>query len=264
MTLSSAYLLIFHGSRDPRPQIAGQRLAYLIQQRLGLVVQDTPPLSLQKQQPNSLALLNKTASPLIATAVLELGETSLHQSITQFALQAQQVGIKQVKILPMFLLAGVHVKEDIPNEIAVAQKNIPEEINLELLPYLGSNNDLKEILAHKFAQFPTSARILLSHGSRRLGGNQPVKAMASSLNAAVAYWSVEPNLQAQVTALEAIGHQKIAILPYFLFNGGITEAIATQFQQLQSNYTHLQLLLGEPLGTTTELADLVAEKLNVC
>ncbi len=264
MTLSSAYLLVFHGSRDPRPQIAGERLAYLIQQRLESVIHHTPQLSVVKQQPNSLALLNKTTSPLITTAVLELGKIPLNQSITKFALQAKQAGLKQVKILPMFLLAGVHVKEDIPTEIALAKKNLPGEIALELLPYLGSNDDLTTILTKKFAQFPTSARILLSHGSRRLGGNQPVKAIASSLNAAVAYWSVAPTLQEQVTALEAIGHQKIAILPYFLFNGGITEAIATQVQKLQTHFPHLQLLLGKPLGTTTELADLVAEKLNFC
>ena len=262
MTLTSAYLLVFHGSRDPRPQIAGERLAYQIQKSLSPATQAPPPSSESQQPNNSLALLSKTTIPVLATAVLELGKIPLHQSITEFALQAQKAGLEKVKILPMFLLAGVHVKEDIPKEIALARKNLSGGIQLELLPYLGSNGNLQVILAKKLAQFSTSARILLAHGSRRLGGNQPVKAMAASLNAAVAYWSVAPNLQAQITALEAIGHQKIAIQPYFLFNGGITEAIATHVKQIQGNFPNLQIFLGEPLGATTELAELVVKRLN--
>lgn len=263
MTLTSAYLLVFHGSRDPRPQIAGERLAYLIQKSLSPVTKATPQSWELQKHSNSLALLSKINSPVVTTAVLELGKIPLHQSITELALQAQKAGLKRVKMLPMFLLAGVHVKEDIPAEIALAQKNLSGKIHLELLPYLGSDGNLKALLAQKFAQFPASVRILLTHGSRRLGGNQPAKAMAASLNAAVAYWSIAPNLQAQVKALEAIGHRKIAIQPYFIFHGGITEGISTQVKQLQEDFPHLKIFLGEPLGATTELAQLVVQRLSL-
>ena len=170
-----------------------------------------------------------------------------------------QEGVKQIQILPLFLLPGVHVSEDIPAEVAMAQQQL-EEIQIELRPYLGSQPGIIDLLAEQFEQLPAQARILLSHGSRRPGSNQPVEAIAAQLDAVAAYWSISPSLDQQVENLAAAGYRDIAIVPYFLFAGGITEAIAVAVEQLENSDT--TLYLGEPLGATPQLASLIVKEIK--
>ena len=53
------------------------------------------------------------------------------------------------------------------------------------------------------------------------------------------------------------GYQNIAILPYFLFPGGITDAIANHLVQLQLKFPGVTLQLAAPLGVNMELADII-------
>ncbi|MGK7874329.1 MAG: sirohydrochlorin chelatase [Xenococcaceae cyanobacterium] len=267
MTFSSAYILVSHGSRDPRPQIAVERLAHLVRQQLekrAALVKPMPHHQLRyrsginEKLAGSTAVLSRPQSPLVATASLELAPVPLHESIRQIAMEAQEAGLKRLQVLPLFLFPGVHVKEDIPAEVALAQQTLGEKVMLELRPHLGSLG-LRNLLAKQFSQIRADGRILLSHGSRLRGANQPIEAIASQLQAVAAYWSVSPSLAEQIETLAAAGKRTIAIGPYFLFAGGITEAIAQQVKQLQQAFPTLELLLGEPLGATAELANLIVE-----
>ncbi len=264
MISSPAYLLVSHGSRDPRPQIAVERLAYLVRQHLEnrqlVAAKSRLPLrGSQQERPKALALLDKPSSLLIETATLELATVPLSERIIAFAQKAQSLGIKQVKIVPLFLLPGVHVCQDIPQEVAIARSEIPADLHLELCPYLGSYGRLSTLLARQLSHTPTEATILVSHGTRHVGGNYPVKVLATQLDALAAFWSAFPGLEEQVSNLVTVGKKRIAILPYFLFTGGITDAIAQQVQRLQCAYPHVKLRLGIPLGATPELAHLIVE-----
>ena len=254
--MSSAYLLVSHGSRDPRPQIAMSRLAQLVRQRLA----ERKALTQPKQ--GSTALINKVPEPLVSTASLELATEPLHEQIRQFAKQAQAAGWQRLQVLPLFLLPGMHVSEDIPAEVALAQQAVGEEVAITLLPHLGNHPGMNHLLAQQFRRLSADAQILLSHGSSRAQGNQPIEALAAQLGVSPAYWSVSPSLTQQVETLVAAGCPRIAICPYFLFPGGITEAIASLVEQLQSSFEGVQLLLGEPLGATTELANLIVEQVE--
>jgi sirohydrochlorin ferrochelatase len=53
------------------------------------------------------------------------------------------------------------------------------------------------------------------------------------------------------------GQQQIGIVPYFLFNGGITDAIAKNVAQLKQQFPATELHLANPLGASVELADLI-------
>ena len=64
----------------------------------------------------------------------------------------------------------------------------------------------------------------------------------------------------QVEAQIAAGHKRIAILPYFLFPGKITEAIAKEVSELQIKYPEVKSFLGKPLGATPALAELIAQE----
>ncbi|MEH1970578.1 MULTISPECIES: sirohydrochlorin chelatase [unclassified Nostoc] len=247
--MSSAYLLVSHGSRDPRPEVAMQQLAKLVCKKL------------PENHDNS--------EYLVGIAALEMSPQPLHEQIQQFAKSAfgdacggqsdrkLSQNENHLKIVPLFLLPGVHVMTDIPAEVALAQQALGQDIIIDLQPYLGSHPDLEKLLAKQIATIEAQAWILLTHGSRRPDSEKPVQAIARSLGAVVAYWSVPPSLESRVKELVAAGYREIAILPYFLFTGGITDAIATSIEELKLQFSAVNFQLAQPLGASAELAELI-------
>ncbi|MDZ8227725.1 MULTISPECIES: sirohydrochlorin chelatase [unclassified Nostoc] len=242
--MSSAYLLVSHGSRDRRPEIAMQQLAKLVHNKLS-------------ENHNALNSVHQ-----VGIAALEMNPQPLHQQIQEFANRAfceRQPSQNQnrLKIVPLFLLPGVHVMTDIPGEVALAQQAIGQDIMIELQPYLGSHPNLDKLLAKQIAAIKTEAWILLAHGSRRPGSKETVEAMAASLGIVAAYWANPPSLESRVKELVAAGYKEIAILPYFLFAGGITDAIAASIEELKLQFPAVNFQLAEPLGASAELAELI-------
>ncbi len=235
-------LLISHGSRDPRPQQAIESLAL--------------ELSIVLNRP-------------VASAVLELGSAPLHEQI--LALQDQFPSHDRFQILPLFLLPGAHTMEDIPAELALVRERIAAQerspLALEVLPYLGAEETLWPCGEAQRDSFGTRKEsvLLLAHGSRRSGGNGPVEALAGHLGALVAYWSVEPSLKTVVMGLleASDGGLGLQILPYFLFPGGITDAIGQQLADLQAEHPGLAIEMGPLLSETSAFVGLVERRLQV-
>ena len=250
--MSEAYLLVSHGSRDPRPEVAMEELARNLNDKL--------ESGLNSDATGNILSPTKCNSQ-IGTAYLELHPQPLHEQIVDFTRKAIANGCHRLKILPLFLLSGIHVTEDIPEEVNLAQKlvkqNLGEDISIELQPYLGSYFGLQRLLAKKITDTSLDGRIIVAHGSRRVEANASIEAMAISLNAVAAYWAVSPSLKDIVVQLAADSKKKIAIIPYFLFAGGITDAIAESIQDLKLQFPGVSFELYEPLGANGELIDLI-------
>ncbi|MDJ0736459.1 MAG: sirohydrochlorin chelatase [Nostocaceae cyanobacterium] len=257
--MPTAYLLVSHGSRDPRPEIAMQQLAEMVWKKI-------PKNLTHKNHQQAITNVGVASPPfhdtLLGTAYLELNPQPLHAQISQFAQLTSQrwcynaKNYLHLKILPLFLLPGVHVMEDIPAEVAQAQQNLGKDIILELQPYIGSHPGLQRLLKQQFTT-PNTARIILAHGSRRPHANTQIEALATSLNAVTAYWSLQPSLETRVQELVTAGYREITIAPYFLFPGGITDAIANSTEALKLRFPGVSFHLAAPLGTNVELADLI-------
>lgn len=275
--MSSAYLLVSHGSHDPRPEVAMQQLAKIICQRQSEKKINLPVPVLSKavvevgdwtqtasniswrntlKSSNASLVTSHQEQPLVGTACLELSPEPLHEQIRQFSDRAMTCGYNRVQVLPLFLLAGMHVMEDIPAEVAIAQQAL-EQVKIDLRPHLGTHPGLSHLLATSMAAIEADAWILLAHGSRRPGAKETVEAIATQLDVVAAYWAVSPKLATQVKALVDAGYQQIGILPYFLFAGGITDAIASSIEQLKMQFPSVNLALAEPIGASVELADLI-------
>lgn len=248
---SSAYLLVSHGSRDPQHQIAVKKLAASVRQQLEA---STVINKYRDRQDSNLVLVNKPETPIVTIAQLESTAVPLHQNIIQLGLKLTKSGIKSLRILPLFLLPGIHVKEDIPAAVNLATEILEDTIAIELLPYLGSSFSLTNLIAAQFNKLNAPARILISHGSSRQGGNRPCEEIASKLGVDLAYCWVSPSLRATITKIATQETKKIAIVPYFLFTGKILKSIAAEIAILQQEFPQTRFLLGEPLAETPELA----------
>ncbi len=250
--MPSAYLLVAHGSRDPRPQFAMEQLARLIYQHK---LQDanqgkTHPY---KSATSSLTILE----PLIDVAYLELNPLPLHEQIKQKCDRALACGYHKLQVVPLFLLSGVHVMEDIPQEIAKAKQISSPKITIELQAHLGTQPGLIELLAKQMANTTAEAWILIAHGSRRPGVKAPIEEIARKLGASSAYWAIPPKLETQIEKLVDSGCKNIGIVPYFLFAGGITDAITATVNELKTKFPSINFQLVEPLGASPELASLI-------
>lgn len=238
---SSAYLLVVHGSRDPRPQ---QAIENLVQQ-----------LTAQLQG-------KTTRQYMIGWAALELQPQPLHQQICQFAADAIVHKIDRLEVIPLFLLPGVHVKEDIPAEVELARQKIGTHVKISIRPHLGSYpSRVQGLIELLKSQSEIEAWVILSHGTRHPDGNQPIADMTVQLHqqfhkpVLAAYWSVPPNLETQIQALINSGYDRIGILPYFLFAGGITDAIAQSVERLSDQFPRTQFELAHPVGVSADLIE---------
>jgi hypothetical protein len=57
-----------------------------------------------------------------------------------------------------------------------------------------------------------------------------------------------------------LGCRKIGILPYFLFPGGITDAIAQSIINWQGKFAGVEFILGEPIAANPELAKMLGQE----
>ena len=114
--MKKAIVLFAHGSRDPlwhRPmQAVAERVA--------------------AQQP----------AVAVACAYLELSSPSLHDAVQTLVDQ----GCQQMRIVPMFLGVGKHVREDLPQMLANLVAQHPTVV-FEPLPAVGEHPDLLDLMA---------------------------------------------------------------------------------------------------------------------
>lgn len=258
-----AYLLISHGSRDPRPDAAMAKLAQQLAQQLA-----------QRLATSDLALASRascgggqgdrparsaSAIPLVETAVLELHPLPLHQQILRVSEHAIARQHDEVRLVPIFLLPGVHVKEDIPAEVAIARQQLTESLPITVYPHLGSHPHVSRLLMPPADAPTTAARLVISHGSRRPGGNEALEQLAATLGASVAFWSVPPSIEDQLAKLVQAGHRAIALMPFMLFPGGILDGIAQQVETLVQQHPQVTVYWAPPMGAAPALIDLLAD-----
>ena len=112
----TAIVLFAHGSRDP----AWQRPMLAVAQRI------------RDQVPHAW----------VACAYLELTEPSLPQAVAQ----AVALGHGHIRVLPMFLGVGKHVREDLPGLMAQLRQNHPH-VHFDLQPAVGEQNAVLDALA---------------------------------------------------------------------------------------------------------------------
>ncbi|MDJ0675976.1 MAG: sirohydrochlorin chelatase [Calothrix sp. MO_167.B42] len=254
--MPTAYLLVSHGSRDPRPEIAMQKLVWLVNKRVQNRLIDKNLHFIGEGVGVTSATIYDVC---IGAASLELSPQPLHEQIRLFAKHAILRGCRHLKILPLLLLPGVHVMEDIPREVIQAQQALGGEIKLDLQPYLGSQPNMRWLVAKRMVFSKVDAWVLLAHGSRRPGSLEQIERLATDLGAVSAYWSVAPSLQERIQDLVSRGNKIVGILPYFLFPGGITDAIAQSIEGLKLQFPEASLHLAQPLAASTDLADLIGD-----
>ncbi|MDG2990192.1 hypothetical protein L3556_04465 [Candidatus Synechococcus calcipolaris G9] len=240
--MTVAIFLVAHGSYDPRPAIALRKFY----QGLG----------------DRLAPWADLADPShLGVGILDCAPIPLGEQLCQF-IQGLETQVERVGVVPLFLLPGIHVMEDIPRAIARAQKSC--SIPLELLPFLGSWPPFRHLIQAHLS--PSANWILIAHGSRRPQAQEWLQTLAQTCGAKLAVWSQEHSLEGAIQGIlaEEKGHPpcSISIFPYFLFAGKTVEAIGQRVQELQGQYPQVRLHIHPSVEVTAELLDCVAHHIT--
>lgn len=77
----------------------------------------------------------------VETAFLQFSDTNIEYGLTSLV----EKGVTDIKIIPYFLFEGVHIKEDIPNEIEEFKKKY-SDVKIQLGRSLGADKRLALIL----------------------------------------------------------------------------------------------------------------------
>jgi uroporphyrin-III C-methyltransferase len=239
-----AYLLVLHGSHDQRYQAAIAQLETQLAPHFG------------PHKPYQFAYL-------------ECHPTPLAQQITDFAQTIAAQGFAQLQLVPLFLLPGVHVMQDLPAAVAAAQEQLAtagNAITIVVQDYLGHpDRDQAQWLARLAAMFPfdetQGVRVLVAHGTKRSGGNQPIEDIGLALLARPAYWFVAPSLADEIAELVELGIRDVAILPYVLVEGALTAGIDQQLAELAEQYPNWRY---DRLPSLDQSGVLLAEILARC
>ena len=264
MTTSPAYFFVIHGSRNPETKMAAEQLKHLlikkIESRTAIKLSGLKG-NLPSSNLENIHLLDYSQTPLIEIAALELAPLPLNKSLVSFAQKASSLGFNRIKVVPLFLAPGVHVSEDIPLEISSAVKQVNNLVTIELSAFLGKYSEMIRLLTDKFSDLSAQTRILVAHGSRIPKVADYYQNLADRVDAVMAYWSTAPSLEEQLEVHFRAEKTRIAILPYFLFPGKITQTISAKVASLQAKYPQAELLLGQPLGATEAIAELIAKEI---
>ena len=113
---SQGIIVFAHGSRDP----LWHRPVEAVAERI------------RAQQPQAL----------VACAYLELSQPELHAAVAAMVL----AGASRIRLLPMFLGVGKHLREDLPRLLVELETAYPA-LTVEMLPPAGEDPRLLDLLA---------------------------------------------------------------------------------------------------------------------
>lgn len=242
----SSIVLVVHGSRDLRHQVAICHLAHQFQQQLQRLDSDVQ----------------------VNGATLEFGLEPLHGQLDRIGRQiltkaSHDSNLNDLRtrpklhILPLFLLSGNHVVDDIPQEVELAKRSLQGEVDFIVHSHLGSYGQMVDLL--QMQMDPEIAWILYAHGSRRSEAVKAIETLATQLGMLPAFWANPPHLEEQVKKRAAMGCQQIGVIPYFLFEGGIVDAIVAQVRDLNQYYPAIQFQVTEPLSLQSGFTELISQ-----
>lgn len=116
-----------------------------------------------------------------------------------------------------------------------------------------------------------TAILLVGHGSRAAGADNPLQVVAEQVKAATGVPTVEvsfsfhqvPSIQDGIASCVAQGARRILLVPYFLTAGThVLVDLPADMELAAMRHPGLELALGKPLGAHRKLAEIVCERIE--
>ena len=209
----------------------------------------------------------------VGHAYIELAEPLLDEGLARLAVRADRV-----VLLPLFLFAAGHVKDDVPRALGAARAAFPK-VRFEAARALGVHRAMLEIaLQRSHAAVPEgegearrTVLLAVGRGSSDPDANGDFCKMVRLLGEAGGFARAEPSFIGITTPLFETAAERVAlsapgrmlVLPYFLFDHGrLIERLAGQVRAFAERHEAIDIRLAPHLGGHARLLDLVEERLE--
>lgn len=211
----------------------------------------------------------------VAICFLELADPDLATGLTDAAQRAGRGG--RVVVLPLFLAAAGHQKNDVAAALHWARAQFPE-VHFTMATSLGPHAHLVELVARRVdeaiaateAALPpdVSAVLLVGRGSSDPAGNSEVARLAYILSSAGRFLTVEyafqavarPTVAEGVRRCARLAAQQVIVAPYLLFTGDVDGDIRRSAAEA-ARELNLRLIHASYLGVHPLLVEVARQRL---
>ncbi|MEY8349715.1 sirohydrochlorin chelatase [Bacillus cereus] len=195
--------------------------------------------------------MNRVSAPIQELCFLELAQPDISEGFANCV----RKGATDIVVVPVFLLAAGHVKEDIPNELQNMQDKHPHiaitygnpfGVSASLVSATYEGSGIKE--------YESGVTLLLvARGSSDLGTLQDMKRIASLFEkeekvkkVEVCYLAAaEPRFEEKLKEVTKRKEENIVILPYLLFTGLLMKHIEREVYGYDSSNIYVSPHLGK-------------------
>lgn len=213
-------------------------------------------------------VMTKVDSPIQQLCFLELTEPDIREGFERCI----EKGATEIKVVPLFLLAAGHIKQDIPKTLAPLTKKHPH-IHVTVADPFGVQGRILDAIAELFTKEvqPMSTNdwilivgrgssdpaILKSFDSIKLGLSHRL----GMKNIRVSYLAAaSPSLQEGLDSICDKADRRIIVIPYLLFAGLLLSEVKREVnRKIKQGHTILQT---GTLGSHVVIQKIVAEKAN--
>ena len=238
-----AFLVVGHGSRDPR----GAREFHEL---VGLVRERNPGLAVEG-------------------GFIELSRPPIGECVNRLAAE----GARDVAAVPLMLLAAGHAKDDIPATLVREGIEHPE-MEFRYGRALGVRPELLELMGERISavvpdeEKPDTAVLVVGRGSSDPDANSDIAKIVRLFYEGRPYPMVEgafismtpPGVGEGLDRLRRLGARRIVVFSYFLFTGVLEERIRDEAEGFAAEHPDLEVRYAGYFGPDERVADLLLER----
>ncbi|MFZ5816120.1 MAG: sirohydrochlorin chelatase [Bacillota bacterium] len=220
------------------------------------------------------ALAERLAPLPVAPAFLDHAQPSIQAAIDGL----EQRGVREVRVVPLFLFAAGHAKLDVPRELAAARRRHPH-LAFRHGRVLGVEPALVAVCAQRLAAAEAgdpcrseTAVLLVGRGSSDAEANRGLRQVAGLLQGVTGCARVEsaycdvapPSVEEGLARCLALGARRVVLLPYFLFRGVLMCRLQATLARWQADFPGVDFRLAgaEGLAQGGALLDLLVERVE--
>jgi sirohydrochlorin cobaltochelatase len=213
----------------------------------------------------------RSRNPLLSIehCYLELAEPTLADALDACARRRQEV-----VILPLFLFAAGHTKNDIPLALSHARRNHPN-VHFRSARTLGVHPNMVDLANERITEAISSqekskqtALIVVGRGSSDPDANGDFCKLVRLLGEGQSFaWVLasfigitQPSVQETMEFVARSRPERIVVQPYFLFAGRLLQQLEIMLQDFSVRYPWIEIQLSQPLGLHEKLFALMDER----
>lgn len=205
----------------------------------------------------------------LSHAFIELAEPLLDDALARLAARADRVAV-----LPLFLFEAGHMKEELPRALQSARSAFPA-VRFDASRVFGLHPWMLEIAAERMRtaihpQDATSAVLIaVGRGTSDPEANSDFCKVVRLLGERGGFaWSepcfigvTGPRFEAMAERVALSGPERVLVLPYFLFDGRLTDRLDGQVGDFAERHKTIDVRRAQLLGAHPRVLDIVDERL---